>query len=688
VEKWQWPGHAAGVNPHSRLRVTQNGDDKQKHVWSYVGDVTQGEAEQMYNKMHSPTVEQTLNTPVNQIAFIANVNVEEPTAWFVPGKNNTNGCGQRQTWNLPYGFKADQKTGVVDQQALQEFKGNLQKLHQSGITLTLTMGSWCTQFPIKAEEEWGEEKFKQFVTYFEDLREETFGGALDGIDFDWEGYCSETCLKGDCSCDWNHQECGTLSPEELAAGHYYVDTDLYGQQHKKMCWMLPTKSTFQVLTGIAYYMKKAGYVVTLVPMSTAMYSGEEDTSAKQNMHNEYVKYRKQTFEGKQVDLLDLADGILLQWYSGFDSSLCSLTGNPKDCQCDNQPDPDYPNVLNVSNGDGLISSYWTTHPGVGGNMFPQTFPIRCQACGKNVLLPDGTKGDLPCAPEDDMWFEPTEKRNEQGTSDKTEEHKQRLLNYTQTKKTIPYWWVKGLEVNSKCPRRIDCPDWRYEGEEDYASQVKLLQSLGQVVDLEKISTGFEALGIDVQVQMQAYVDPALPWTTATKEEIFDQGTYYHDCTQNMTVDNIDGEKRCAQPLLAQQWGPKLKAADILGLEQAVQKATGKGLGGIGLFTLDGVLWQPNNQKQRYWNKELTELNKAYKIPCHGDCCDGVGPGCGGGPAPGPAPAHGSFCVKASPKNGCAPCTDGNACGGGAYCQPKKDPQCGSGQEEKAATLMI
>jgi len=497
-------------------------------------------------------------------------------------------------------------------------------------TITLTMGSWCTQFPILPNEKWTDVQFNQFVNYFKHLREDTFGGYLDGVDFDWEGYCKEECLKGECACDWDHKECGMLTPDELAAGKKYTVTDLEGKTHEKMCWMMPTTTTMQVMTGIVYYMKKAGFVATLVPMSTSLRSGEEDTTKEQNLRNEYVKYRKQTIDGKEVDLLDLADGVLLQWYSGFDASLCDLASDPKDCTCDNKPDPDYNNTITLK--DGLISSYWSTQPDVGGNMFPQSFPVRCQACGKNVLLPNGSKGDVPCAPDDDMWYVPTEKRDKSGTSDKTEEHKEKLMNYTKVKKSIPYWWVKGVAVGSKCPRRVDCPDWRYEGEEDYESQVKLLKSMGKVVDLDKVSIGFETLGIDVQVQMQAYVDPALPWTTATKKEEWTEGIYYHECKQNMTMSNIADEKRGAQPLLSQQWGMKFKAEDVLGLEAAVMKATGKELAGIGFFTLDGVLFKPAGKPQRYWYAELAKVNKTYQIPCTGTCCDGVGLGCSAGPS--------------------------------------------------------
>ena len=49
-------------------------------------------------------MELLLNTPVNHITFLANVNVENATEWFTPGKNNTDGCGQLQTWELPFGI--------------------------------------------------------------------------------------------------------------------------------------------------------------------------------------------------------------------------------------------------------------------------------------------------------------------------------------------------------------------------------------------------------------------------------------------------------------------------------------------------------------------------------------------------------------------------------------------------------
>merc|ERR1711924_317166 len=120
---------------------------------------------------------------------------------------------------------------------------------------------------------------------------------------------------------------------------------------------------------------------------------------------------------------------------------------------------------------------------------------------------------------------------------------------------------------SRCPRSIDCPDYQY---------------------------GDETMGIDVQVQLQAFDDKALPWTTASLKEHnqptpYENYTYYKPCTQNMTLDNYKEGKRCGMPLANQQWGPKFSAKDIVGLEGAVQSQLNARLAGVGMFTLDGCL---------------------------------------------------------------------------------------------------
>ena len=260
------------------------------------------------------------------------------------------------------------------------------------------MASWCTSFPLR---EWTTTEFTQFVNYFKELRMDYFGGHLDGIDFDWEGYCNFTCLKEVCSCDWDEKQCSDKSPDELAAGvFYYVEDTSPRGPHRPMkiqCWLLPVKETLQVMGGIAYYMKKAGFLVTLVPMSVSAWTGEEDKSPKQNLKNEYVKWRMNTYEGNEFDLLEAADGMLLQWYSGFDAGLCGLVDDPHGCTCDNMEVPDYPNWHNNTQWgpevSGMLYNYGLTDA-VGSNTFPTRFPVRCQSCGPNVFLPNGTRGHL------------------------------------------------------------------------------------------------------------------------------------------------------------------------------------------------------------------------------------------------------------------------------------------------------
>merc|ERR550514_480579 len=121
--------YAPGVNPPPHQRA-----DAKKIVWTYTGAVTQGEAESIYNAAGGPTVEDLLNTAVNQISFIANVNANTSTGWWRPGVNNTGGCGQDQTKELPFGYDGTNKS--TEAASLPIFQANLNKLHDSGITIT------------------------------------------------------------------------------------------------------------------------------------------------------------------------------------------------------------------------------------------------------------------------------------------------------------------------------------------------------------------------------------------------------------------------------------------------------------------------------------------------------------------------------------------------------------------------
>lgn len=88
----------------------------------------------------------------------------------------------------------------------------------------------------------------------------------------------------------------------------------------------------------------------------------------------------------------------------------------------------------------------------------------------------------------------------------------------------------------------------------------------------------------------------------------------------MTRDNIHQGKQCGNPVIEQQWGLKFNASEVIGLEAEVKKETGKDLAGIGVFTIDGMLWEEDKEKPRLWYKPLCDLNKDYKVPCLGECC--------------------------------------------------------------------
>lgn len=202
-------------------------------------------------------------------------------------------------------------------------------------------------------------------------------------------------------------------------------------------------------------------------------------------------------------------------------------------------------------------------------------------------------------------------------------HNDHMKNYTETytvdgQPGFPYWWPQNMTTNSKCPRGLDCPDWRYHGEKPYSRQIKLLKSLSKVFDLNKLSIGFETLGVDVLVQHQSYQDKALPWTTATNKEKWDHQIYFHECKHNATLENPTGANRCGAPLLQQQWGLKFNASEIKGLQEALIQETGSDLAGIGVFTLDGMMF--DEKQERFWYKELCKLNKNFQIPCSGECC--------------------------------------------------------------------
>ena len=184
VTQWKWPNHAIGVVPLPRNRVTVNGSaGTGKHIRATLGDLGKGTAISLYNAAGAVTADQVLNTPVNHVAFMGSVNMSAPVhgdsgyhRFFIPGRNVTNGCGDVETAYLPFGYDGHSIH-------VEEFQDNLKKLYYAGVTITLTLGAWCTKFPVAPEEEWTIDDFDGFVNYFRELRANVFGNNLDGLDF-------------------------------------------------------------------------------------------------------------------------------------------------------------------------------------------------------------------------------------------------------------------------------------------------------------------------------------------------------------------------------------------------------------------------------------------------------------------------------------------------------------------------
>ena len=120
--------------------------------------------------------------------------------------------------------------------------------------------------------------------------------------------------------------------------------------------------------------------------------------------------------------------------------------------------------------------------------------------------------------------------------------------------------------------------------------------------------------------MKSFVDPLLPFSTASAQD-HEHGTFFKNCTTNITRTNLAQGWRCGAPTQQQQWGAKFNATEVIGLEAKIRQEKGKEMAGVGVFTIDGFLWEEGGEaNQRLWYQPLCDLNKNYRIKCDGPCC--------------------------------------------------------------------
>ena len=355
-------------------------------------------------------------------------------------------------------------------------------------------------------------------------------GHLDGFDFDIEGFGSGSnpALEG----AWD-TSCSNRTPDDKL------------NPPTGTCYNLPDEGTIAVLYEIFRELKKRGYIVTLVPMSTAMYTS--DTTAKQN---QFVKYGcrkniKQTLttayqaagmnpsdastratnaldttqpniqlpdsNPKTACLFDFVDGVMLQWYSGAGLDTC---GN-KDCPTDTSQC----NTMDLR----------------------ETSRDRMKTLTKAVnSVSPGTLNQFNFKSSADDSI------NLNGTYDQSRPYQN---------STYPPWMPAGWQkCPQKCPRKVDCPDWFYDGEDAFESQVKLLKLLADDSVLGSRFSDQLVIGLEAFPNFKGYYSTTKGQTSYT----------------------------------SQNWGPLPSAIACIGLDEKCKSSNTKnmsgGIAGIGIYT--------------------------------------------------------------------------------------------------------
>lgn len=401
-------------------------------------------------KTTAESIQTIIDSGINLLTLFSNI--WQPAMQYNQAGSFKGGEGQSAgKWSTTYGTEGEIPLGG-------EECGNkyIKQLQSCGVSVLLTIGSWDAIFPrdnnqgyttmergngttidtcspmkvADAENalpcmpgRWSDEQVTQFVETLSDMSDRM--GGIDGFDFDLEGFGAGTNPhKEGVWTAW----CNTYRD----GGPYPNAT--YPGDGKAACYSLPDAGTLDTFNRVFKQLKEKGFIVTVVPMSTGLYTND---SADTTPQNQFVVHG--------LDHTNV-DGIMLQWYSGSGLNICNkapdgLCENDATNQCDN-PDGDtnasrmtnLRNVLNNKISPTLKNkSYWPGGPGAGLegdsiNYFYNTNPVEfaeISATGK-----------------------------------------------------CPY----------KCPRKIDCPDWAYtEDTHPFETQVNMLSRLKDWLGEEEFS---------------------------------------------------------------------------------------------------------------------------------------------------------------------------------------------------------
>ena len=303
-------------------------------------------------------ITEILNRNINYISLISNNKLNTPSDLGVELPT-----GEK----YPSGFDPTPSKSGQHQTNIIFSKSQLKTLHDNGITIVLSIGSWLTDFVRNKNDIWTQNDYINYVERFKCIRC-SLGNTIDGIDFDIEGSCESKCLASGCECGW----------DDNCSGDGWTETNNMLTKTGNKCYSLPTQTTIDVMNGISNEMKKNNFVVSIVPPTNTLFSSEKSTY---NGQNQLVKY------GLNFNNID---GIMFQFYTGFDAGICKK-GDDRWGNCLQQNETNLYNInLDYLVNNGIDNSYKNLPT---YSNYPNRSPLHCP---RYIDCPDWKyKGEKP-----------------------------------------------------------------------------------------------------------------------------------------------------------------------------------------------------------------------------------------------------------------------------------------------------
>lgn len=254
--------------------------------------------------------------------------------------------------------------GVV---SLPYTKQEIRQVHDSGCTVSLVLGAWNATFPNEYNNKQyskiygaGMTASKYAAIYYSRFMELRYklDNALDGVDFDWEGFATGSCQwKGGCDSDWDdncsyngangdgtatktkdNKTCYQLA-DEITLDYINAICEIFkanpftkdGESNKTFRFKTTKKAKGGAINDSADLYVNAVHIagvkdrvinfgkhgplsVTVVPMSSQQFSNKPWSRDIFNGQNQFVQLKPTN-----------VDALLLQWYSGFDGGATTHT---------------------------------------------------------------------------------------------------------------------------------------------------------------------------------------------------------------------------------------------------------------------------------------------------------------------------------------------------------------------------